>query len=104
MGKPKQQSTRPSILCVTQKRALMPLYIVLGQKSACMPVYIGKSGDLVRCYRCLTDTQTTEDRATQLLYSIQFKLSHAILTHSELGGERNRNQEFVLRFRQCRYR
>ena len=23
--------------------------------------------------------QTTEDRATQLLYSIQFKLSHAIL-------------------------
>ena len=44
-----------------------------------MPVYIGKSGDLVGCYRCLTDTQTTEDRATQLLYSIQFKLSHAIL-------------------------
>ena len=43
-----------------------------------MPVYIGKSGDLVGCYRCLTDTQTTEDRATQLLYSIQFKLSHAI--------------------------
>ena len=25
-----------------------------------------------------TDRQTTEDRATQLLYSIQFKLSHAI--------------------------
>ena len=24
-----------------------------------------------------TDRQTTEDRATQLLYSIQFKLSHA---------------------------
>ena len=23
--------TRPSILCVTQKRAFMPLYIVLGQ-------------------------------------------------------------------------
>ena len=43
-----------------------------------MPVYIGKSGDLVRCYRCLTNRQTTEDRATQLLYSIQFKLSHAI--------------------------
>ena len=56
----------------------MPLYIVLGQQRACMPVYIGKSGDLVRCYRCLTDTQTTEYRATQLLYSIQFKLSHAI--------------------------
>ena len=56
----------------------MPLYIVLGQQRACMPVYIGKSGDLVRCYRCLTDTQTTEYRATQLLSSIQFKLSHAI--------------------------
>ena len=41
-----------------------------------MPVYIGKSGDLVGCYRCLTDTQTTEYRATQLLSSIQFKLSH----------------------------
>ena len=26
-----------------------------------------------------TDRQTTEDRASQLLYSIQFKLSHAIL-------------------------
>ena len=70
--------TRPSILCVTQNRVFMPLYIVLGQHRACMPVYIGKSGDLVGCYRCLTDTQTTEYRATQLLSSIQFKLSHAI--------------------------
>ena len=25
------ETTRPSILCVTQKRAFMPLYIVLGQ-------------------------------------------------------------------------
>ena len=41
------KETRPSILCVTQKRAFMPLYIVLGQQRACMPVYIGKSGDLV---------------------------------------------------------
>ena len=40
-------TTRPSILCVTQKTAFMPLYIVLGQQRACMPVYIGKSGDLV---------------------------------------------------------
>ena len=62
----------------------MPLYIVLGQQRACMPVYIGKSGDLVRCYRCLTDTQTTEYRATQLLYSIQFKLSHAMSKVSPL--------------------
>ena len=42
-----------------------------------MPVYIGKSGDLVRCYRCLTDRQTTEYRATQLVSSIKHKLSHA---------------------------
>ena len=42
----KQRETRPSILCVTQKRAFMPLYIVLGQHRACMPVYIGKSGHL----------------------------------------------------------
>ena len=41
------RTTRPSILCVTQKRAFMPLYIVMGQHRACMPVYIGKSGHLV---------------------------------------------------------
>ena len=41
------RKTGASILCVTQKRAFMPLYIVLGQQRACMPVYIGKSGDLV---------------------------------------------------------
>ena len=28
----------------------------------------------------LTHSQTTEYRATQLLYSIQFKLSHAMIT------------------------
>ena len=78
-----ERKTRPSILCVTQKRAFMPLYIVLGQQRACMPVYIGKSGDLVGWHRCLTHwlthSQTTEYRATQLLSSIQFKLSHAIV-------------------------
>ena len=52
--------------------------MVQGQQRACMPVYIGKSGDLVRCYRCLTDRQTTEYRATQLVYSIKLKLSHVI--------------------------
>ena len=36
--------TRPSIPSVTQLRAFMP-------------VYIEKSGDLVGCYRCLTDRQ-----------------------------------------------
>ena len=33
-----------------------------------MPLYIAQSGDLDRCYRCLTDWLTTlKDRATQLL-------------------------------------
>ena len=72
---------------MTQKRAFMPLYIVSGQQRACMPVYIGKSGDLVGWHRCLTDTQTTEYRATQLLSSIQFKLSHAIWTVFNLIDE-----------------
>ena len=44
--------TKPSILCVTQLRAFMP-------------VYIEKSGDLVGCYRCLTHRQTAEYSATQ---------------------------------------
>ena len=77
-SKEKAHKTRPSILCVTQKRAFMPLYIVLGQHRACMPVYIGKSGDLVGWHRCLTYSQTTEYRATQLVSSITHKLSHAI--------------------------
>ena len=42
-----------------------------------MPVYIKKSGDLVGCYRCLADRQTTEYSVTQLVKSIKFKLSHA---------------------------
>ena len=43
-----------------------------------MPLYIAKSGDLDRCYRCLTDWQTTlKDRATQLL--IKYK-SGALVT------------------------
>ena len=50
-----------------------------GQQRACMPVYIGKSGDLVGCYRSLTDRQTTEYRATQLVQNIKLKLSHAII-------------------------
>ena len=33
-----------------------------------MPLYIAQSGDLDRCYRCLTDRLTTlKDSATQLL-------------------------------------
>ena len=43
-----------------------------------MPLYIAKSGDLDRCYRCLTDSLTTlNDRATQLL--IKYK-SGALVT------------------------
>ena len=36
-----------------------------------------KSGDSVVCNWCLTDRQTTEYSATQLVSSIKFKLSHA---------------------------
>ena len=43
-----------------------------------MPLYIAKSGDLDRCYRCLTDSLTTlKDSATQLL--IKYK-SGALVT------------------------
>ena len=46
-----------------------------------MPLYIAQSGDLDRCYRCLTHglthSQTLKDRATQLL--IKYK-SGAIVT------------------------
>ena len=52
--------------------------VVHRQQRACMPVYIGKSGDLVGCYRSLTHWQTTEYSATQLVSSINHKLSHAI--------------------------
>ena len=52
--------------------------MILGQWRAFMPLYIAKSGDLDRCYRCLTDWQTTlKDRATQLL--IKYK-SGALVT------------------------
>ena len=49
-----------------------------------MPLYIAKSGDLDRCYRCLTDSlthslTTLKDRATQLL--IKYK-SGALVTQS----------------------
>ena len=50
-----------------------------------MPVYIGKSGDLVGWHRCLTDWQTSEYRATQLVSSIKFKLSHAIWIKTKQG-------------------
>ena len=44
-----------------------------------MPLYIAKSGDLDRCYRCLTDSQS-KDRATQLLTKYK---SGALVTQYE---------------------
>ena len=45
-----------------------------------MPLYIEQSGDLDRCYRCLTDRLTTlKNRATQLL--IKYK-SGALVTQN----------------------
>ena len=68
-----------------------------------MPLYIAKSGDLDRCYRCLTDSLTTlKDRATQLL--IKYKngalvTQSLVVQHSELRprrkvmtGQRSRSQ------------
>ena len=43
-----------------------------------MPVYIGENGEWAFGWVTpMPDTQTTEDRATQLVESIKFKLSHA---------------------------
>ena len=44
-----------------------------------MPLYIAKSGDLDRCYRCLTHSQT-KDSATQLLTKYK---SGALVTQSD---------------------
>ena len=43
-----------------------------------MPLYIAQSGDLEGCYRCLMDSQTLKDRATQLLTKYK---SNAIMTN-----------------------
>ena len=42
-----------------------------------MPLYIAQSGDLDRCYQCLTHSQTLKDSVTQLL--IKYK-SGALVT------------------------
>ena len=52
-----------------------------------MPLYIAKSGDLDRCYRCLTDRLTdsqSKDSATQLLTKYK---SGALVTQYELPEE-----------------
>ena len=52
-----------------------------------MPLYIAQSGDLDRCYRCLTDWLTDsqmKDRATQLL--IKYK-SGALVTQWKISFE-----------------
>ena len=53
-----------------------------GQLRAFMTLYIEQSGDLDRCYQCLTHSLTTlKDRATQLL--IKYK-SGALVTQKQL--------------------
>ena len=50
-----------------------------------MPLYIAKSGDLDRCYRCLTDWLTDshlKDRATQLL--IKYKSGALVTQYSKV--------------------
>ena len=90
--------TRPSILCVTQKRTFMPLYIVLGQQRACMPVYIGKSGDLVGWHRCLTDRQqkiellsfstvSSLSWVTQCCYKISYTSNYENLVNAAHKGK-----------------
>ena len=57
-----------------------------------MPLYIAQSGDLDRCYRCLTDWLTTlKDRATQLL--INYKIG-ALVTQFILIAPCDKNVSF----------
>ena len=48
-----------------------------------MPLYIEQSGDLDRCHRWLTHSQTLKDRATQLF--IKYK-SGAFVTQQQFFG------------------
>ena len=47
-----------------------------------MPLYIAQSGDLVRSYQCLTDSQTLKDRATSTQFLIKYK-SGDLLTQQD---------------------
>ena len=69
--------------------------MILGQKRALIPLHIAKSGDLDRCYRCLThwltNSQTLKDRATQLptntrveLFVMQYQCKHTRITLGSL--------------------
>ena len=67
--------------CAWLKKGLLYLYILYWVRKVLVCLYILEkveiwSGDTDAW---LTHWQTTEDRATQLLSSIQFKLSHAII-------------------------
>ena len=54
-----------------------------------MPLYIAQTGDLDRCYRCLTDWLTTlKDRATQLL--INYKVNRCLARYSPRATTTNR--------------
>ena len=56
-----------------------------------MPLYIAKSGDLGRCYQCLTDSQC-KDRATQLLTKYK---SGALVTQYEQKQKNEETNMFV---------
>ena len=48
-----------------------------------MTILRKKNGDLVRCYRSLVFWQTTKRRATQLVFSLKFKLSQAMNSRTD---------------------
>ena len=61
-----------------------------------MPLYIAQSGDLDRCYRCLTDRLTTlKDSATQLL--TKYKSGALVTQYLGLVVE-NLNPRYMTRF------
>ena len=71
--------TLQHLVCATRGREkLDQVYCAWLSKGLLCLYILKKSGDLVGFYQCLTHRQTTEYSATQLVYSIQFKLSHAI--------------------------
>ena len=61
------------------KLVLLGIRWYMVRQRACMPVYIGKKWRFGRMLPMPDIRQTTEYRATQLVYSIKFKLIHAII-------------------------
>ena len=65
-----------------------------------MPLYIAKSGDLDRCHRCLTDSQS-KDSATQLLTKYK---SGALVTQLYLSKRRKETFESRMFYADVRWR